>query len=418
VEYITVTQKIPVKDHYDVIVAGGGIAGIAAAVSAARLGSRVLIIEKSAILGGLATLGLISWYEPLCDGEGHMMIYGIAEELLRLSIKYGYGNLPKEWEHGQPESSPAAPRYATFFSPNIFALALDRYLEENGVDVRFDMMAACPIMDGGHCNGIITESKHGREFFGASMIVDASGDADIMVRANVPCVVHGGNYLTALVMRSDLNHYQSALEKKDILKGRSWYNAGSDLFGTGHPKEMHLFSGITNEEITEYLLRSRKLVFDSIKDEDRKSRDIITLPGMAQLRKTRRIDGDYVLQETDMFQHFDDSIGSIGDFAYRGQRFEIPYRCLYRSGFDNLLAAGRIISADGRGEEVVRVIPVAAMTGEAAGAAAHLAVKHNTSVARLSVEALQSTLAAQKVQIHIPEALKKQTIMKKEIDWH
>ena len=76
-----------IKESYDVIVVGGGVAGVAAAVSASREGSRVLLIEKSFNLGGLATGGLISWYEPLCDGAGKQIIYGIAEELIRLSGK-------------------------------------------------------------------------------------------------------------------------------------------------------------------------------------------------------------------------------------------------------------------------------------------------------------------------------------------
>lgn len=85
------------KASYDVIVVGGGIAGVAAAVSASREDSGVLLIEKGCNLGGLATGGLISWYEPLCDGEGKQIIYGIAEELIKLSAKYGFDNLPEKW---------------------------------------------------------------------------------------------------------------------------------------------------------------------------------------------------------------------------------------------------------------------------------------------------------------------------------
>jgi hypothetical protein len=417
-EYITETRNIPCKDNYDVIVVGGGVAGIAAAVSASRLGTRTLLIEKSGILGGLATLGLIAWYEPLCDGEGHQMIYGIAEELLKLSIRYGYGDIPKSWQEGSPELNPQSPRYACFFSANIFALALDRFLVENGVDVRFDMVASYPVMEGGHCNGIITESKSGREYFPCSVVIDASGDADIIDRAGMPTVVHGKNYLTLVAMRSDLDSYKKALEGNDILMGRIWDSSGSNLEGTGHPEGMHYFTGISNEDVTEYLMESRKLLFEKIKDEDRRSRDIITLPGMAQFRKTRRINGEYVLKESDVYRHFDDSIGTAGDFLYRGQRFEIPYRCLYKKGYDNILASGRIISSDDRAWEVARVIPVAAMTGGAAGVAAHLAVKHNLAVEDVAIDKLQSTLTeTQSVQIHIPEELAKVTIQNKEADW-
>ena len=87
-------RSIACKGLYDVIVAGGGIAGAAAALAAAREGVKVLLIEKSVMLGGLATIGLISWYEPLCNQQGKKIIGGISEELLRLAIKYGPDDLP------------------------------------------------------------------------------------------------------------------------------------------------------------------------------------------------------------------------------------------------------------------------------------------------------------------------------------
>ena len=77
--------KTIVKKERDVLVIGGGVAGVCAAVAAARNGASVLLIEKAVNLGGLATIGLISWYEPLCDGEGHKMISGLGEELIRLA---------------------------------------------------------------------------------------------------------------------------------------------------------------------------------------------------------------------------------------------------------------------------------------------------------------------------------------------
>ena len=80
------------KGHYDVIVVGGGIAGVCASVASARQGLSVLLIEKGVNLGGLATSGLISWYEPLCDGTGKKVISGLAEELIKLSVSCGFDN--------------------------------------------------------------------------------------------------------------------------------------------------------------------------------------------------------------------------------------------------------------------------------------------------------------------------------------
>ena len=128
---------------YDVIVVGGGVAGVAAAVAAARGGAKTLLMEKTVTLGGLATQGLISWYEPLCDGEGKQMIHGIAEELIRLSVKYGFEDLAPEWG-GVSTPRPHYRRFATHYSPHIFALALIDYLEENGVALRLDTLATYP----------------------------------------------------------------------------------------------------------------------------------------------------------------------------------------------------------------------------------------------------------------------------------
>ena len=99
-EFITEVKQTAVCDEYDVIVVGGGVAGVSAALSAARNGAKVLLIEKTTVLGGLATAGLVILYFPLDDGCGHKVIGGVSEELLHASIKYGYDNLPAAWKDG------------------------------------------------------------------------------------------------------------------------------------------------------------------------------------------------------------------------------------------------------------------------------------------------------------------------------
>lgn len=86
-----------VKSAYDIVVVGGGVAGVAAAVSAARSGMKTLLLEKMALLGGLATEGLINWWEPLCNAEGKKLISGVSEEILRRTIQYGPDRLPEAW---------------------------------------------------------------------------------------------------------------------------------------------------------------------------------------------------------------------------------------------------------------------------------------------------------------------------------
>ena len=115
-----------ISGEFDVIVVGGGIAGVSAAVSAARCRKSVLLIEKSVNLGGLATNGRISWFEPLCDGNGKQMVFGISEELIQLAIKYCFDTLPVEWGGKNTEKH----RYASRFSPTVFSMALDEFVIE------------------------------------------------------------------------------------------------------------------------------------------------------------------------------------------------------------------------------------------------------------------------------------------------
>lgn len=387
----------------DVIVVGGGIAGVAAAVAAARSGADVLLLEKSALLGGLATNGLISWYEPLCDGFGEQLMTGLAEELLRLSIRYGDDSLPQIWqEPGKPvdrslvnpeKQHPVGGRYATYFSPTIFQLALDELLQKEGVRIRLDILAVRPVMEGKHCAGVCCESKSGRQFFPAKAIVDASGDADVLHRAGAPCA-EGVNYFTCLA------HVTDTSEKEKALGMRRWLGVGSDLFGNGQRPTEASTPCLTNEQVTRFLLDGRAELLQKVKTKDRRHFDIMSLPTMPQARKTRRLMGAYTLTEADDHKRCESSIGLAGDFTYPGRWYEIPWGCLYTEAVENVLAAGRMVSADGWGWDVTRVIPVCALTGQAAGIAAAQLTSEGVPASRLSLDELQSALKKQGVRLH------------------
>lgn len=387
-------RKYIIKQPYDVIIVGGGIAGISAAVSAARKGVKTLLMEKSIVLGGLATSGLISWYEPLCDSAGTKMISGIAEELLRLSIRYGFDDLPDIWEDGNNANKKPG-RYATHYSPTIFSMALDTYLEENGVSVIFDCMAVFPVMEGGRCAGIAAEAKEGCVFYPAKAVIDATGDASVFYQAGLP-TINGENYMTYIAQgydQEDVEQY-NCYDDPSVIHLRKWRVAGSNLFGVGHPEGMKKVVGITSEEITEYVLTGRRMLFQKIKDQDRNTRDLSMIPFMPQLRTIRHIVGEYEFVAVDG-ECFEDTIGSCGDFRREigvGKHYHIPYRSLYCSECANIIAAGRIISSSGDGWEVSRVIPVCALTGQAAGTAAAQAVKTGCSFADLDVKKLQKNL--------------------------
>lgn len=148
------------RKTYDIVVAGAGIAGVAAALEAARNGMKTALVEKTVQAGGLATSGLINVYLPLCDGMGTQVVYGIAEEFLHLSCNYGPGQVPKDWQ--KVVSGKAAARFRVTFSPGAFALALDEVLLNAGVDAWFDTLVCLPVKSGDRVTGLVVENKSGR----------------------------------------------------------------------------------------------------------------------------------------------------------------------------------------------------------------------------------------------------------------
>lgn len=372
------------KGTYDVVVVGGGIAGVAASVSAAREGMTVLLIEKGVNLGGLATSGLISWYEPLCDGLGNQTTYGIAEELIKLCCKYNFENLPVKWG-GDGHNKSNNERYATYYSPTVFTLALDEYVLENGVKLCFDALATYPVMEGNLCTGVIVETVSGREQFNAKFVIDATGTACIMDRAGVPTVV-GENYMTYVVHWFDTEGAEKLVEDKNICKFRRWMNAGSDMMGKGHPENMGMLSGVSSKDVTDYMIAGKARLLDRLRNKDKNSFDVMTLPNMPQFRKIRRIVGKTDFNAVDG-EKYEDSIGNCSDFRPNGigKHYQIPGTSLFNENFGNLIAAGRIISApDLDGWEVARVIPNCALTGEAAGRMAALCIKENKELNQLN----------------------------------
>lgn len=389
----------PVRGEYDVVVCGGGVGGVSAAVAAARNGASVLLIEKNVQFGGLATSGLIGWYEPLCDGMGNRLMGGIAGELMRLALRYGPDTLDPAWQSDAAHVT-CEKRCSTFFSPSIFTMALDSFVLDAGVTVLFDTVVVRPVIEGRHCTGVVVENKTGRGFYGAKMVVDATGDADVLFRAGVPCV-NGKNYLTFIGYVLDETSLKKAIESKNLLDARKWTTIGSDLWGNGQPANVPAAICVTAEAITQYVLDGRRMFFDQVCKRDRNLRDVTVLPGMAQLRTTRRIAGAYELTEDDEGAHFNDSIGVVGDFMKRGKCYELPLRTLYHADYPNLLTVGRTISSSGWAWEVTRVIPAAAATGQAAGVAAAICVRQNVSATRMNVAALQEELRSDGITIHL-----------------
>ena len=403
---ITVERKAVFRGDYDVIVAGGGVAGVAAAVSAKRMGKSVLLIEKTINLGGLATTGLINLYEPLDNGRGTQIIRGMAEELQKLSIKYGYDSIPEVWKNGEPGQGKTDVRYVTRFSAPIFMLAMNELINNEGVNILFDTIITEPVMDGNKCLGVVVENKTGCAFYSAKMIIDTTGDADVIHRAGVP-TVQGKNYHTYFTHGADIESCRETVEKEDMSKlyDYKFKGGGANLFGTKHPEGKPRREGTTAEDITEYVVENQLECLEKIKGDDRKKRTIVALPYMPQFRTTRHIDGDYTLKVEDAYKHFDDSVAAICDFARRDYLFEIPFGTLVKTGFPNLITAGRCAAADGYAWDVLRVIPPAVITGQVAGIATAMAIDENCDIYALDIKKLQSVLESKNVAIHFDDKL-------------
>ena len=402
---ITVTNNVPLRGEYDVIVAGGGVAGIAAAVAAARAGKKVLLLEKAVSLGGLATIGLINLIVPMCNGRGVQIIKGMAEEFLRLSIKDGYDTIPDEWKNGEPGEG-AKTRYLTKYSPSIFSLELTELLGKEGVDLLYDTVVSEPVMDGGHCRGLIVENKSGREYYEGKIIVDTTGDADVLYRAGVP-TRQGGNYYTMISNATNLDLMKKAVESGDIADAYTGVTGGrSNLYGGGHPEGMPLFEGTNVNSVTDFIIKNHLDTLAEVRKGDRKRDDIVMLPGMAQFRTTRCLIGDKEFDMNYAYRHCDDSIGAICDFDRKDYLFEVPFGVLVKTGYDNLITAGRTASAKpDYSWDILRVIPPAIITGQAAGIAAALSIDDGVPIYDVDIRALQSELEAQDVMLHFDDSL-------------
>ncbi len=397
------TYDIPEAGNYDIIVAGGGVAGAAAALAAKREGKNVLLIEKSVYLGGLATLGLITMFVPMCNGRGRQIVRGMADDFFRLAVKYGFDDIPEDWKDGGT-SKPTMQRLRTHYDTGMFALTLNKLLCDAGVEIMYDTLITEPVMEGSVCRGLIAENKSGKSYYGAKIVIDVTGDADILYRAGVPCV-QGKNYFTYVMHKITLESCEAAVKDRDIGKAVKWtYGGNATLSGKNQPAGRQLYNGTDGAGISEYLRENQLEAFEKHKNDDRKSRAITAVPGMAQFRTTRHIKGDYTLTVRDVFRHFDDSVTAICDMDHRDYLYEIPYRCLCRTGFPNLITAGRCVSADGYAWDVARVIPPAVVTGQAAGLAASISLDSSVPLPEIDVTLLQKKLEAENVLLHFDDS--------------
>ncbi len=350
-------RPIPVVRSVDVVVVGGGIAGIAAALAAARSAKRTILIEKQSMLGGLATSGLVTIYLPLCDGYGHQVIGGIGEELLRLAGSHNTVTVPENMKFPKPWQQPdgsieqrTAQRFQLQFEAAPYAMDLGKLLRESGAEIWYDTLLTDSLVAENHIQAIMVHNKSGNLAIRAQAFVDASGDADLCALAGEETVSSDQNRRSGWYYSSD----------RTQIRLRSL----SDPLYKPHPKGSRFYRGDSGKDVSQYIHDMHSFI---CKDVQKRNEVPLMIPNMAEFRMTRRLKSTHDLAPEHAGQYFDDTVGLTGDWRRPAPVYAIPLRSLHGSKINNLLAAGRCMGATGDAWDVLRVIPPCAVTGEAAG---------------------------------------------------
>lgn len=384
-------REIPVAGHFDVIVAGGGFAGISAALSAKRAGAeRVLLIEREFTLGGLATLGLVTIYLPLCDGMGRQVSFGIAEELLKLSISRGAEvPLPEGWLPNGTIEQKKEKRYRCQFNAALFAALAEQLLISEGVEILYGTSVCGAALNENSLDAVITENKDGRCAYTANGFVDSTGDADL-------CHFSGEN--TALFDQGNvLAAWYYTVENGALTLHSLGFcdipNSEKPGGKTPETDTRERFSGIEASNLSRQMILGRKWSVDNyLKDGNyTNERALAILPTIPQVRMTRRIDNTANMALSMDGQYIPDSVGIISNWKRVGPVYEVPFGSVCAKA-ENLYAAGRCMAAEEDMWDVTRVIPCCAVTGEAAGTAAALG---------RNLQLVQDELARRGIPLHI-----------------
>ena len=373
---------------YDVVVIGGGIAGIAAGLSAAREKKSVLLVESSFQLGGLATSGMISIYLPLDDGEGRQVSFGISEELIKLSISCDETkNIDKRWENATLEERKKL-RYETAYNPQIFAILAEKLLIENEVEILYGAnVYNANIVDDFITNIKVATRTENLTIQGKSYI-DCTGDATLCNIANEETVLcDKGNYLAYW--------YNQLINGKNhlTLRGRIDLNYDSDM---DYPH----FDGINSKEISVVMSEMHQRILEDFLENGNETdkHSLVTLPTIPQVRMTRRLVGKYELKLNDYLNYFNDSVGTFPSWIHKGRAYQLPLNSLLAKRTKNLCVAGRCISVEDTSTwDVIRVIPVCAVTGEACG----IIAAHYNDFNNIDVKNIQEVLTNRNVPYKI-----------------
>ncbi len=378
---------------YDLVVVGGGMAGVAAALSASRHGKKTLLIERMYGLGGLATLGLITIYLPLCDGMGRQVCKGLNDELLRLSISSGWEDkYPDTWIDGKTDHGNQ--RFEVGFNANVYSILLEQTLAKAGCHLLYGTAVVDVIKQGNMIHSVIVENINGRSAYQAKAVVDASGDAIVCTLAGVPtCVYEKGNALAAWFYETkEGKNLRHMLGAADVLPQNSADEKTPETL-TGKR-----YSGLDARENTQMVMEAHTRLLDRFLEDGRvsQSHSLSSIASIPELRMTRRIIGQSTMSVEEVHKEQQDSVGLISDWRHRAPVWEMPLSSLFNPLVPNLAVAGRCISASDSMWDVTRVIPPCVVSGQAAGTAFSL----STDLTEIDMDALSKRLMEDGVVLH------------------
>ena len=405
-------RELPVLHKTSILVVGGGCAGTAAAFSARKLGADVTLVERYGYLGGLATGGLVLGIFPLYDREKKQVIWGFAEEMMKKLDVVKYGIIDRH----------KAPTYPTFDAEAMKYILADWTLS-SGITAFLDCWGVDAIVDGqGAVRGAVFESKSGRQAILADIVIDCSGDGDIYAAAGAAFekVKHNIGLISRI----------GNIEEVDMAPGRGSEGLSREhsfvgKIGTGRPSMGRVsdFNGhagnstpaphvnwlnmagpvgdaLDVQNLTELELRHRLGTWSNVEKLQKKqgNEQVYLTETAPQLgvRLSRLLEGAKKLTyaEIQSGAKFKDVIAYSGAYALSPE-FQIPYGTLVPSKLENLLAAGRCISAEFKVADITRLIPVCWATGQAAGLAAALCIQDKVKPRNVNVAKLQNLLHQQ-----------------------
>jgi hypothetical protein len=420
----------------DVVVVGGGPGGIGAALAAARSGADTVLIERYEHLGGMGTGGLVTIIPAMTDGSGKQVIAGITQEWIERLDKREAADYPKKEHWGSTDKklidyyrnrSPfyagTSVGYSAHIDAEISKCLFQDMMEEAGVKTYLHSWGTEPIMDGNKAKGVIFESKSGRQAVLAKVVIDSTGDGDLLPYAGADFEAHiektmrianlSFSYWIDNVNLKKYEDYKKSNANELAEKIREVRKlGGTPGFLTSNLKNQEnvvwCFPRYANkcqydvEELTrvEFLGRKEMMItHDFYKKHIPGFEKSFIVLSNSQLgtRGGRRVVGDYVVSEKDMKAKapFKDTIAL---FPGRGkQNMSMPYRCLIPRKVDNMLVACRAFSSDAVINDALNLIHHCVCLGQAAGTAAAQSISSGADLRKIDIRALQASLKKQGV---------------------